>query len=59
LEEGFAEFRPDEFGLIAFVDDAVGVVPAVADNLDSEDVENCFNMIRERTRGKVAAEFIN
>src|SRR5574344_2578816 len=44
---------------IFFVDDAVGVVPAVADNLDSEYVKNRFNMIRERTRRKVASKFIH
>ena len=40
-------------------DDAIGVIPTVADNLDSEDIVDGFNMIRERTRGEVTSEFIN
>ena len=44
---------------IFFVDDAVSVVPTVADNLDTEDVGDCFYMIRERTCGKVTSKFIH
>ena len=44
---------------ILFVGDTVGVVPAVADNLDSEDIEYRFYMIRERACRKVTSEFIH
>ena len=44
---------------IFFVDDAISVVSTVANNLDPEDVGYCFNMIRERARGKVTSKFIH
>ena len=43
---------------IFLVDDAVSIVPAVTDNLNSENVEDCFYMICERTRREVASQFI-
>ena len=44
---------------VFFVDDAIGVVPAVADNLNPEDIRDSFYMISERTRGKVTSKFIH